>query len=438
MTPTWTRYIPHSPTARQAAFLCLPHREALYGGAAGGGKSDALLMAALQYVDVPGYAALILRRSYADLALPGAIMDRAHSWLAGTDAKWDGNDKTYTFPKSGATLTFGYLQTERDKYRYQSSEFQSISFDELTQFSEAEYTFLFSRLRRSAGVNVPLRMRAGSNPGGVGHDWVRDRFIVNGQRRGRAFIPARLEDNPYLDQKAYEESLAEMSDLEQAQLRHGDWGARPEGGYYKPEWWERGLNRYSADDHRLRETVVARWLSFDTAFREGQAAARSACLVVEMLPDYRILIRDAWARRLDFPALLGGIRDTANAYSHDEAQGRRKLREVIIEDKASGISAIQTLRHGADSDWLADAITAFSPGTLSKEQRAAQASLWCQRGMVLLPEPSAEVPWLLEFEQELFGFPNGLKDYADAFAQVILYLEHFLADGWQARERRAA
>ena len=90
------RYIPHEPTEKQALFLLHDHiPEILYGGSAGGGKSDALLMAALQYVDVPGYAALLLRRTYADLALPGAIMSRAEEWLANTPAQWHDKEKTW-------------------------------------------------------------------------------------------------------------------------------------------------------------------------------------------------------------------------------------------------------------------------------------------------------------------------------------------------------
>ena len=104
-------------------------------------------MAALQYVEVPEYAAILFRQSYADLSLPGALMDRAHGWLFQTDARWGDLKKTWIFP-SGATLSFGYLENENDKYRYQSAEFQFVGFDELTQFTESQYTYLHSRLRR--------------------------------------------------------------------------------------------------------------------------------------------------------------------------------------------------------------------------------------------------------------------------------------------------
>ena len=142
------KYIPHEPTEKQALFLLHDHiPEILYGGSAGGGKSDALLMAALQYVHVPGYAALLLRRTFPDLSLPEAIMSRSFEWLQNTDAHWHDKEKTWNFP-SGATLTFGYLDAPRDHYRYQGSAFQYIGFDELTQFKENQYLFLHSRLRR--------------------------------------------------------------------------------------------------------------------------------------------------------------------------------------------------------------------------------------------------------------------------------------------------
>jgi hypothetical protein len=223
--PTWC---PHKPTTKQAEFLVLGDtREVLFGGAAGGGKSDALLMAALQYVDRPNYAALILRKTYKDLALPGAIMDRCGEWLAGTAARWSDTDHAYTFP-SGARLAFGYLETEKDKYRYQSSEFQFIAFDELTQFPDTQYRYLFSRLRRSTGSTVPLRMRSASNPGGIGHDWVHERFIKNPGPDCR-FVPATLDDNPHVDAVEYRKNLAELDETTRLQLEKGVW-TRDRGG----------------------------------------------------------------------------------------------------------------------------------------------------------------------------------------------------------------
>jgi predicted phage terminase large subunit-like protein len=131
-------------------------------------NSEALLMAALQYVDQPDYHALLVRRSFRDLDHPQAIMYRAREWLDNTDAHWNDNDKRWTFP-SGATLTFGYLEKRWHHLQYQSAEFQFIGFDELTQFEEYQFTYLFSRLRRKMGSKIPLRMRSGTNPGGPGH-----------------------------------------------------------------------------------------------------------------------------------------------------------------------------------------------------------------------------------------------------------------------------
>lgn len=249
------QYTPHKPEPPQHAFLWLNRLEALYGGAAGGGKTDALLMAALQYVDVPRYHALLLRRTYPELE--GTLLLRAHEWLGDTDAQWNGNLYRYTWPESGAMLTFGYLQTERHRYRYSGWEFQFVGFDEVTAFSEADYRFLFSRLRKpdvETGeplAHVPLRMRGASNPGDRGHEWVRRRFIERraasefpiddprfdpkdtpARARRRVFIPARLDDNPHVDRESYEESLANLTVIERARLRDGDWYADAGDRYY--------------------------------------------------------------------------------------------------------------------------------------------------------------------------------------------------------------
>ncbi len=244
LAPRTNRYIPVQPTTRQRIFLILNDvLEVLYGGAAAGGKSEALLYAATQYVDVPQYSALILRRSFRDLALPGALMDRSHSWFSNTDAHWDGTEYQWTFP-SGATIQFGYLERPNDHLRYQSAQFQCIVFDELTQFSEEQYTYMFSRLRRLGGSGVPIRMRSATNPGGPGHAWVKKRFNLpygvkddwdEETKRDRKFVFAKLEDNPHVDQDTYDKALSQLTDVTRAQLRTGDWDAESSGGMFEAE-----------------------------------------------------------------------------------------------------------------------------------------------------------------------------------------------------------
>ena len=231
-TVTLNRYIRQTPEPPQRRFLALLDDEALYGGAAGGGKSSALLMAALQYIHVPDYSAIIFRRTYQDLSLPGALIDRAHAWLDETDARWVERLKTWVFP-SGATMAFGYLEHLQDRLRYQGAEFQFVGFDELTQFEELSYRYLFSRLRRLEGSPVPIRMRAASNPGGIGHDWVRARFIDG----ACAFVPARLTDNPHLDGEEYRKTLNRLDPVTRQQLLDGNWEARELGKLFRRNWF---------------------------------------------------------------------------------------------------------------------------------------------------------------------------------------------------------
>ena len=194
-------------------------------------------MAALQYADVPGYSALMLRRTFRDLMQPSALIAMSHEWLGGTEAQWNDRDKRWTFPEGG-TLTFGYLENERDKYQYQGASFQTVCFDEITQFTRTQYQYLLSRLRRREGSTVPLRMRAAGNPGGVGHEWVYSYFVVSGREQGRPFIPAKLADNPYIDQAAYREALARLDPVTRRQLEDGDWSARQSGGMFRREWFK--------------------------------------------------------------------------------------------------------------------------------------------------------------------------------------------------------
>jgi predicted phage terminase large subunit-like protein len=232
LVPRLNKYIPFFPSAPQAAFLLTNQMEVLYGGAVGGGKSVALLMAALQYVDIPGYAALLLRRTYKELALPGALLDLSHQWLDNTDARFHTDTTTWHFP-SGASLVFGYIEREADLQRYQGSAYLFIGFDELTQIPEERlYTYLFSRLR-SGHTNIPWRIRAATNPGGPGGAWVYQRFFSEAAKKaGRIFIPAKVTDNPFIDQAAYMKSLENLDELTKAQLLEGRWDIVQRGEYF--------------------------------------------------------------------------------------------------------------------------------------------------------------------------------------------------------------
>jgi len=232
LTPKETPFCPEEPSINQKVFLRTNAIEALFGGAAGGGKSSALLMAALQYVDVPGYSAILFRRTFADLSLPGALMDRFKSWMSNyDDIHWNSNTFIATFP-SGARISFGYLNNQNDYLRYKGSEFQFIGMDEVTEIRESDYRYMFSRLRRPANgpvSQIPLRMRCASNPA---PNWVRQRFIVEGRKEGRIFVPSRLTDNPGIDADSYRQSLAALDPVERRRLEEGDWWSTTLGSLF--------------------------------------------------------------------------------------------------------------------------------------------------------------------------------------------------------------
>ena len=235
LEPKKPLFCPEEASLTQKVFLRTNSLEALFGGAAGGGKSSALLMAALQFVDIPGYSAIIFRRTYADLALPGAIMDRFQTWISSSDeVRWNSNNYTAVFP-SGARIAFGYLNNSQDYLRYKGAEFQFIGMDEVTEIRESDYRYLFSRLRRPASgplAKVPLRMRAASNPA---PNWVRQRFIVEGQSTGRIFVPSKLTDNPGIDADSYRQSLQALDPVERRRLEEGDWWSTTLGSLFERE-----------------------------------------------------------------------------------------------------------------------------------------------------------------------------------------------------------
>jgi predicted phage terminase large subunit-like protein len=431
--PPSPQFCPHAAHAPQAVFLALAVREALYGGAAGGGKSDALLMAALQYVDVEGYSALILRKSYADLALPDAIMDRAKTWMSNQPSVvWNDQRKVFTFP-AGSTLTFGYLKYHRDRYRYQGSAYQFIGFDECTQFREDEYLYLLSRLRKpSLGsghplAKVPLRIRAASNPGGIGHEWVRNRFVpqvddLTGEvvvpsddlGRRRIFIPAKLTDNPSLDQEEYRRNLMALDPVLREQLLEGNWGARPPGDMFDRNWFE---VVYDPIAKAALIASVVRWVRYwdlaSTEKRTGNDPDWTAGALMGVTSDDVVVIADCQriqARPDDVEKLiLQTAERDANVYG---------CRTIRIEQEP-GSSGVFVASHFAKKLMGRDYLPVKTTGP--KEERARPYATYAANGLVRV----LGGPWNADFLSEHEGFPNDVAhdDQVDAasgaFAQLV-------------------
>lgn len=215
----------------QTDFLAASETDVLYGGAAGGGKSYAMLVDPLRFAHRGAHRALILRRSMPELR---ELIDKSRELYpkAFPGCKYKEVEKLWNFP-SGAKIEFGFLERDADVYRYQGQAYSWIGFDEIThQATEFSWNYLASRLRTTDPEIIPY-MRCTANPGGVGAHWVKKRYIdpspPNESFKGsdglsRKFIPARLDDNPYLASDGrYEQMLKALPPTQRRQLLEGDW-----------------------------------------------------------------------------------------------------------------------------------------------------------------------------------------------------------------------
>lgn len=234
----------------------------MYGGQAGGGKSESLLVAPLRWVHLKNFRAILFRNTFDDIEKSLGERSEALYPEAFPGAQYNRAKHTWTFP-SGAKVYLSYLANDADALAHKSQEYQFVGFDELTTFSRKQYTYLTSRLRSSKGI--PIRLRSATNPGDKGHEWVFERFrawldpeypnpAVGGEvrwfalvddkeqevpagtpdARSRCFIPASIRDNPILLQNdpSYLARLDELDPVERARLKHGNWLVKPGRGKY--------------------------------------------------------------------------------------------------------------------------------------------------------------------------------------------------------------
>ena len=224
-------------TKKQKLFVDAGEGEVLFGGAAGGGKSHGQIIDALLFaLKYPRSKQLILRRTFAEL--DKSLIRTSQALYPREIYTFNSSSHTGRF-KNGSIIDFGYCAYESDVYQYQSAEYDVIRFDELTHFTEGQYLYLISRLR---GVNdFPKQVKSTTNPGGVGHSWVKGRFIdVSPPRKAffeggnsRIFIPSLLEDNAFLTRHDpdYKTRLNALPEAEKRALLFGDWNVF-EGQYF--------------------------------------------------------------------------------------------------------------------------------------------------------------------------------------------------------------
>ena len=257
-TGSYVAFMPNE--GPQTDFLAASEKDVLYGGAAGGGKSFAMLIDPLRYCHFAEHRALILRRSMPELR---ELIDKSRELYpkAFKGAKFKEVEKLWQFP-SGAKIEFGFLERDADVYRYQGQAYSWIGFDEITHLpTEFGWNYLASRLR-TTNPELPTYLRCTANPGGVGAQWVKKRYIEpeeeNKTFKGsdgltRKFIPARLQDNPFLAEDGeYERMLLSLPPVQRRQLLEGNWDISEGAAFAEfdmsvhvippfalPAWWER-------------------------------------------------------------------------------------------------------------------------------------------------------------------------------------------------------
>ena len=320
----------------QTEFLAASEREVFYGGARGGGKSYAMLVDPLRYCDKQKHRALLIRRTMPELR---DLINHSQQLYpkAYPGAKWREQEKEWKFP-SGARIEFGYAENLTDALRYQGQSYTWIGIDELPQYpTEDIYNFLRSSLR-SVDPEIPVYMRATGNPGNVGSQWVKQMFVdpakpntkfdidiktpTGVKKISRRFIPAKLEDNPYLMQTDdYYAMLASLPEVQRKQFLDGNWEAFEDSSFpefskevhvIKPFDIPRNWMRFRACDWGYSSPACCLWIAVDFdnnlfVYRELYTKKITADLFARKVLEqehgeyirYGVLDSSTWARRGD-------------------------------------------------------------------------------------------------------------------------------------------
>lgn len=363
-------------TEKQEAFINSEAFETLFGGAAGGGKSHGqLLDALLDALQYPGFKQIIFRRTFPDLER--SLIRASLSLYPRGVAEYNGSKHTWKFA-NGSIIDFGYINQESDVYQYQSAEYDGIRFDELTHFTETMYTYMISRCR---GANrYPKYIKSSTNPGGIGHSWVKARFIDigtpnkiheitldNGKKSTVIFIPSLVQDNIFMSEAdpEYVDRLLLLPEKEKKALLYGDWDIF-DGQYFSefrrdihviepfeiPKTWRRFRTR----DYGLDMCAVL-WIALDwnmnayayKEFYEPNLIVSTAAKKINDMTDEDIYCDyappDLWNRNRDTGKSTADIFAESNQYltraDNNRVTGWLAVHEwlKIIEDEQGQLSS---------------------------------------------------------------------------------------------------
>lgn len=370
-------------------------------------------MAALQYVCVPGYSALLLRQTFPQLSGPDGFIDRTHEWLKDQGVDYNVTNKRWTF-NSGATLTLGHCERDEDRYNFQSFAYQFVGVDELTQWpTDKVYLYIgFSRVRKITAhetiprcphcgmsvADVPLRIRAATNPGGRGNDWCYERFLLN--RVGdRKFMPSFITDNPSLDQEAYIESLTELDAVERARLLEGNWEVTEKGGMFEQDWFD------TVDYPPEGMKKVRFWDLAATAATKGKNPDWTVGALVG--------IEEGRYYVLDVQRMRGTPAEVERLVVKTAEQDGAKIDIRMEQEPGSG--GVNTIDHYARRVLVGYPFKGIR-STGSKVERARVASSAAEMGNVRLVRGR----WNKTFIDELVQFPaGGHDDQVDALSGAV-------------------
>lgn len=327
------------PTAREAEFISLPDSifEAMYGGAAGGGKSETLLMIPIvrEFYKHPQFKGLILRRTFPELEQ--SLILRSEEWYRQTGGKYNDQKHRWRWP-SNAIVQFGYAEHEKDVRRYDTSEWNYIAFDELTSFLEFQYMYLTMTRCRSSTLELPAIVRSGTNPGNIGHGWARKRFVEpakNGHviirdaktKLKRIFIPSRVTDNPHLlaANPQYVQQLETLPEAEKRAKLYGDWWTF--SGQVFDEWRAEHMPDEPENAiHVIDPIQIPDWWPVIVSIDWGYSAMLWAGFAA-LSPDRRVYLFDEYAgRRLKISTWAVKIKRRCEKI--------KNIKEVILDPSA--------------------------------------------------------------------------------------------------------